>query len=323
VILLTGGTGYVGSHLLGRLRKRGEPVRVLVRDPAKHHHLETGNVGLAKGDVTNLESLHAAMQDVSTVIHLVAIIRERPGGITFERINYGGTVNVVEAAKAAGVKRIIHQSALGARPDPRLPYFDTKYRAEQYVQASGLPFAILRPSVIFGQGDEFVNKLADLVRKPLFVLPAPVVPVIGDGSTPFSPVWVGDFADAVAGILDHPELDGQVYELGGPRRITYERMIDEIMQVVGIKRAKLHVPAGLMRAPVLLMDRLLPNPPVTIEQLKMLRFDNSVAGDTTARLAGHPLKDFREGIDFVKIPIKEQKHRLMAEAAGKHELPAE
>ncbi len=323
MILLTGGTGYVGSHLLGRLRKRGEPVRVLTRDPEKYRHLETGNVGLAKGDVTNPESLHAAMQDVSTVVHLVAIIRERPGGITFERINYGGTVNVVEAAKAAGVQRIIHQSALGARPDPQLPYFDTKYRAEQYVQRSGLPFAILRPSVIFGEGDEFVNKLADLVRKPLFVLPAPVVPVIGDGSTPFSPVWVGDFADAVARILDHPELDGQIYELGGPRRITYEQMIDEIMQVVGIKRTKLHVPAGLMRVPVLLMDRLLPNPPVTIEQLKMLRFDNSVAGDTTARLAGHELKDFRAGIDFIKRPLKEQKQHVMAEAAGKHELPTE
>ena len=149
------------------LRHRGEPVRVLVRDPQKYQALVTGNVGVFKGDVTDPASLREAMQGVDTVINLVAIIRERPGGVTFERINYGGTVNVVDAAKEVGIKRIIQQSALGARPDPKLPYFDTKYRAEQYLQQSGLSWAILRPSVIFGEGDEFVNKLADLVRKPL------------------------------------------------------------------------------------------------------------------------------------------------------------
>lgn len=317
MILLTGGTGYVGSHLLARLRQRGEPVRVLSRDPSQYEHIQTGNVGLFKGDVTEPATLQAAMEGIDTVIHLVAIIRERPGGVTFERINYGGTVNVVEAAKAAGVKRILHQSALGARPDPKLPYFDTKYRAEQYLQSSGLAYAILRPSVIFGEGDEFVNKLADLVRKPLFVLPAPIVPVIGDGSTPFSPVWVGDFVEAAVGILDDPSRDGQIYEIGGPRTITYERMMDEIMAVVGIKRAKLRVPAALMKLPVQVMDKVLPNPPVTIEQLKMLSLDNSTHDNATERLAGHPLKDFKDGIDFIRRPLQEQKQHVMALAGGK------
>ncbi len=317
MILLTGGSGYVGSHLLGRLRRRGEPVRVLVRNMDEGQHLATGNVGLAKGDVTDPESLTQAMQGIDTVVHLVGIIRERPGGVTFERINYGGTVNVVEAAKAAGVKRILYQSALGARPDPSLPYFDTKYRAEQYVQHSGLEYSILRPSVIFGEGDEFVNKLADLVRKPLLILPGPVIPVVGDGLTPFSPIWIGDFDDAAAGILDHPELDRQIYELGGPRRLAYEQMIDQIMDVVGIKRVKVHIPLGLMKLPVAVMDRLLPNPPVTIEQLKMLRLDNSTTPDVAERLAGHELKDFRDGIDFIKTPLKQQKQHVMDQAAGK------
>ncbi len=317
MILLTGGTGYVGSHLLARLRQRGEPVRVLSRDPSQYEHLQAGNVGLFKGDVTEPESLQAAMEGIDTVIHLVAIIRERPGGVTFERINYGGTVNVVEEAKAAGVKRILHQSALGARPDPKLPYFDTKYRAEQYLQRSGLAYTILRPSVIFGEGDEFVNKLADLVRKPLFVLPAPIVPVIGDGSTPFSPVWVGDFVEAAVSILDDPSRDGQIYEIGGPRRITYEQMMDEIMAVVGIKRTKLRVPAALMKLPVQVMDKVLPNPPVTIEQLKMLSLDNSAHDNATERLTGHPLKDFKDGIGFIRRPLEEQKQHVMALAGGK------
>ena len=317
MILLTGGTGYVGSHLLARLRQRGEPVRVLSRDPARHQQLATGNVGLAQGDVTDPASLREAMQGVDSVIHLVAIIRERPGGVTFERINYGGTVNIVDAARAAGVRRIVYQSALGAHPDPKLPYFDTKYRAEQYVRQSGLDYTILRPSVIFGEGDEFVNKLAGLIRKPLFILPAPIVPVVGDGSTPFSPVWIGDFVEAVVGVLDDPAFDGQVYEIGGPRRITYEQMMDEIMEVTGIKRVKIHVPVALMKPPVLIMDKVLPNPPVAIEQLKMLALDNSTTDNATQRLAGRPLKDFRDGIDFIKTPLKQQQEHVKALAAGK------
>lgn len=316
MILVTGGTGYVGSHLLAHLRRRGEPVRLLVRDTNRYQHLATGNIELIEGDVTDPPSLPAALEGVDQIIHLVAIIRERPGGVTFERINYGGTLNIVDAAKAAGVKRIVHQSALGARPDPALPYFDTKYRAEQYVQHSGLSYAILRPSVIFGEGDEFVNKLADLVRKPLFILPAPVVPVVGDGSTPFAPLWIGDWVAVVAAILDDPALNGQIYELGGPRRISYEEMMNEIMAVIGIKRAKLHVPVPLMKLPVWIMDKVLANPPIAIEQLKMLALDNATPGDTAARLAGHALTDFRDGIEFIRRPASEQKQRVDNLAAG-------
>ncbi len=317
MILLTGGTGYVGSHLLARLRRRGEPVRVLTRDPSKYQHLQTGNVGLIKGNVTDGASLRAAMEGVTTVINLVAIIRERPGGVTFERINYGGTVNVVDAAKAAGVQRIVQQSALGVRPDPKLPYFDTKYRAEEYVRKSGLDYTILRPSVIFGEGDEFVNKLADLVRKPLFILPAPVVPVVGDGATPFSPVYIGDFVEAVVGVLDDPATIGQTYELGGPRRIKYEEMMDELMQATGIRRAKLHVPVALMKLPVMIMDKVMASPPVAIEQLKMLALDNSTQNNATARLAGRELTDFKDGIGFIKTPLREQRAHVRALASGK------
>ncbi len=317
MVLLTGGTGYVGSHLLAGLRQRDEPVRVLVRDPAKHQHLVRANVELARGDVTDPRSLGEAMQGVSTVINLVAIIREGPGGMTFERVNYGGTVNVVEAAKAAGVQRILHQSTLAARPDPKLPHYDTKYRAEQYVKESGLQYAVLRPSVIFGEGDQFVNTLGDLVRKPLLILPAPFLPIVGNGSTPFSPVWIGDFVDAAVGVLDNPARDGRVYEIGGPRKMTYEQMLDEIMEVVGIKRRKLHMPFALIQALALVMGKVMPNPPVAPEELTMLRLDNSTTDNATAQLAGHELKHFRDGIDFVKLPVKEQKQRVQALASGK------
>jgi NADH dehydrogenase len=316
MILLTGGTGYVGNHLLAGLRRRTEPVRVLVRDLAKHQHLVRGNVVVVQGDVTDPRSLGEAMQGVDTVVHLAAIIRERPGGMTFKRVNYGGTVNVVDAAKAAGVKRILHQSTLVARPDPRLAYFDTRHRAEQYVRGSGLQYAILRPSVIFGEGDQFVNTLADLVRKPLLLLPAPIVPVAGDGLTPFSPVWIEDFVDAAVGVLDDPALDGQVYELGGPRKLTYEQILDEIMGAVGIRRRKLHVPIAVLQGLAQMMGKVVSHPPITREELQLLRLDNSTAQDATARLAGHGLKDFRDGIDFVKTPVQEQQQHVLALASG-------
>jgi NADH dehydrogenase len=140
--------------------------------------------------------------------------------------------------------------------------------------------------------------------------------VVGDGSTLFSPVWIGDWVAAAVAILDDPALDGHIYQIGGPRKIRYEQMMDEIMEVTGIRRTKLHVPISLMRLPVLIMDRVLPNPPVAVEQLKMLRLDNSATDNATERLAGRPLRDFRDGIEFIKRPLREQKQHVMALAAG-------
>jgi NADH dehydrogenase len=143
------------------------------------------------------------------------------------------------------------------------------------------------------------------------------VPVVGDGSTLFSPVWVEDWAAAAIAILDDPTLDGRIYQIGGPRKLRYEQMMDEIMRVTGIQRIKLHVPIALMSLPVMIMDKVLPNPPVAIEQLKMLRLDNSTSDNATERLAGRPLRDFRDGIDFINQPLREQKQHVQALAAGK------
>ncbi|MBM7842395.1 SDR family oxidoreductase [Herpetosiphon giganteus] len=300
MILVTGGTGYVGSRLIEKLRQRPEPVRVLVRTPEKAQKLVAGNISIVKGDVTDPESLLAAMKGVSTVIHLVAIIRERSGGITFERMNYQATVNVVDAAKAAGVKRFLHMSALGVVNDPNLPYMDTKFRAQKYVEASGLEWTVFQPSVIFGEGDEFINTLADLVRRPLMIAPAPFVPVVGDGKTKFQPVWRDDVIDAFIKALDDRSTIGQIYQLGGPDALTYEQMLDLIMQKLGKKRSKIYVPVQLMKPAVFMMDKILPKPPVTPAQLTMLSLDNSAPQSATEQLIGHPPLALRDGIDYIK-----------------------
>ena len=187
MILVTGAAGYVGSHIVKRLVEAGQPVLALVRNRAwaqAEGRLVNHKLEWVQGDVTKPETLAAAMRGVDTVIHTVAIAIEK-GGRKYETINYQGTVNVVEAAKAAGVKRFINISQLGA--DAGLPYrfLASKGKAQDYVAASGLAWTALRPSVIWGPEDEFANTFARLA--PISPL---IYPIIGDGQARFQPVWV-------------------------------------------------------------------------------------------------------------------------------------
>jgi uncharacterized protein YbjT (DUF2867 family) len=292
VILVTGGTGYVGSRLVRKLVEQEREVRLLVRDiPAARRAFPTG-VAFARGDVTEPETLSAALVGVDAVIHLVAIIRER-GEYTFETINYQGTVNIVDAEQAAGVRRHLQMSALGVLPDPAFPYHDTKYRAEQYVKGSGLDWTIFRPSIIFGPGDQFFSTLAGLAKLPVpFVLP--------DGGTArFQPVWLDDVGDAFIAALDDAATIGQTYELGGPDVMSYKEMVGILMDVTGKHRPMLPLPASLLKPAAFVFDKFLPRPPVTPEQLKMLRLNNSSAHSATATLIGRPPRSLRVGLNYL------------------------
>jgi uncharacterized protein YbjT (DUF2867 family) len=292
MILVTGGTGYVGSRLVQKLAERGRPVRLIARDVEAARTRTPASVEVVAGDVAQPETLGPALAGIDSVIHLVAIIREH-GDATFERINYEGTVHVVDAAKAAGARRYLQMSALGALPDPNFPYHDTKYRAEEYVKASGLDWTIFRPSLIFGPGDQFFTTLAGLAK-----LPAPFV--LPDGGTAkFQPVWLWDVVDAFIKALDDPATVGQTYELGGPEIMTYKEMVGIIMDVTGKHRPALSLPAGLLKPAAFLMDKTLPKPPVTPEQLKMLRLDNSSDHSATAALIDRPPKSLREGLEYL------------------------
>jgi NADH dehydrogenase len=292
-IFLTGGTGFVGSALRDALR--GRRLRLLVRDPAKHAGLDSERVELATGDVTDPESLRGAMDDCDAVIHLVAIIAER-GGTTFDGVIRQGTVNVLEEAKRADVGRFLHMSALGARDAPAFPYLHAKHQSEQAVREEGIPWTIFRPSVIFGPHDEFINKLAGVVRS------FPLIPVVGDGRSLFQPVSVRDVADAYVRAFDDPRASSEIYELDGPEVFTYEEMLDVIAGHLGKRKRKVHVPVGLMKVAVSL-SRPLPaklRPPVTTEQLKMLALDNATERSATAELIGRAPLSLRDGIGYIR-----------------------
>ena len=289
-IFITGGTGFVGNEIQRALEDR--PLTILVhpgdsgpRNPAATY---------VPGDVTDAASLTGTMTGCSTVIHLVGIIEEH-GDATFDRVIRQGTENVIAAARRAGTQHFILMSALGAANDPAYPYFIAKYRAEESVKASNLPWTIFRPSIIFGPGDGFINQLADLVRS------APVVPVAGNGQSLFQPVSVREVAKSFAWAVDHPESIGQTYELGGPDILTYDEIIALIQRQLGTSKKTVHLPIGLVRAVVRLSSPLPEKlrPPVTLDQLRMLDVDNCTAHSATPDLAGRPQLRLQNGIDYL------------------------
>lgn len=293
MILLTGATGFVGSHMAKALAENNHKVRALARKTANTQKLQELGLEIAYGDVTEPASLKGALKDVDTVIHLVAIIEEKRGA-TFEKINRRGTENIVEAAKQAGVKRIIHMGALGTGPFEKYPYSYTKWQGQQAVEKSGLDYTVLRPSIIFGEGDGFVTVLAKLIRR------SPVVPIIGSGQTRFQPIWIGDVVRCVLEILKDGRFSKKVIDVGGARILSYEEIVDEIMKALGLKRAKLHIPPSLVKLGAKALRSIGLPLLVTPEQIDLLELDNVTEPDSVERQFGFKPKALEaENIGYV------------------------
>lgn len=267
-VVLTGGTGFVGRALAAELVRRGHRVRRLVRHARAPAPAGVEDVPAELADTPTLVP-HLRGQDA--LIHLVGIISEC-GPQTFERVHVGLTRSVLGAARAAGVPRWVHTSALGTRPGAASRYHRTKWDAEELVRASGLAWTIFRPSLIYGPEDLFTNLLARLSLSP-------VVPVMGAGQGLLQPVAVGQVARAFAGALEVPASVGRVYDLAGPERLTFNQVLDAVLAAQGRRRLKLHLPLPLARAQAALLEGLFPlllrrPPPLNRDQLLMLQEDN-------------------------------------------------
>jgi NADH dehydrogenase len=285
MILVTGASGYLGSHIVKRLAAAGKPVRALVRHRAwaeAEGRLAGLNLEWAEGDVTKPETLPAALRGVEAVIHTVAVAIEK-GGRTYEAINYQGTVNIVNAARAAGVRRFLNVCQLGA--DANLPYrfLASKGKAQDYVAASGLDWTAFRPSVIWGAEDEFANTFARLV--PLSPL---IYPIIGDGQAKFQSVWVEDVVTAIVKSLDDPSTIGQDFELGGPEVLTIVEIERRTLKAIGAGRLMIPLPLPLLRIVVMLMQVVFPAPPVTTSLLDLLGVDNTTKNNALSRFVAQP-----------------------------------
>lgn len=292
MILVTGSTGFVGRHIVRELCSRGKEVRCLARTSSDLGLLRGFDVEICSGDVSDQSSLERAAQGVYTVIHLVAIIREMRQA-TFQRVNYWGTKNMVQAAKKAGVERIVYMSNLGAGPDRRFPLLYSKWQGEEEVRNSGVNYTIFRPSVMFGEGDGFVTVLASIIRR------LPLIPVIGSGNTRFQLISVEDIATCVAQTLEEQQTVNQTIPLGGPEYLAYEEIIDMITRELKVRRLKMHIPIPLMRPIVWAMERLFSRPPVTSGQLAMLNQDNITDPDAVERVFGFKPISLRERIGSI------------------------
>lgn len=294
MILVTGPTGFVGRHLVKTMRKQGLPVRCLVRSAASAGKCLQG-VEIVSGDVADPSSLNTACAGVEAVIHLVAVIREKKGE-TFEKVNHQGTRNLVAAAERAGALRFIHMSALGARDDPAYRYVYSKWQAEEVVRQSSLNWTIFRPSLVYGEGFGFFDRLL----QSLSMFPPPFAPVPGRGETRFQPLAVDDLVRCLLASLQQTSFYGRVCELGGPEHLSYAQMLDLLMDTRDIKRIKVPVPIPLMRLVVPLMGVLFKDPPVTLVELKQLDRDNITALSSVVRQFGFEPSLLRDSIGYLR-----------------------
>ena len=295
-IVVTGGTGFVGTHLVNALLRRGHSVAVLARRPDDARNRFNRPVERVRGDVLYPPSLVSAFAGRDAVIHLVGIIHEK-GELTFDRIHREGTENVVAAARDANVRRLLHMSAMGTSDDSPSEYGRSKAAGERAVRESGLDWTLFRPSIVFGPGDGFVSLLAPIVRhNPIFI------PVIGSGETRFQPVSVYDVARVFADALEKPEAVGRSFEVGGPDVLTLNEIYREIATVLGKRNKPLvHLPLWWGRLLARLFEFLarrgwIPAPPLTRDQLKSLSRDNVADVSETVAVFDGEWYEFRAGI---------------------------
>jgi uncharacterized protein YbjT (DUF2867 family) len=285
MIYITGGTGFLGSHIVKRLIAEGHEVRVLIRNRERAENegrLAGLSVEWVHGDVTNPASLPESLEGVDQIIHTAAIAIEK-GRSTYEEVNYQGTVNLVDAAKQAGIKRFVNISQLGADPDLPYRFLASKGRAQAYVAQSGLDWTAFRPSVIWGPEDEFANIFARLV--PITPI---IFPIVGGEEARFQPVWVEDVASSAIAALNDPTTIEKEFELGGPEVLTLEQIERRVMEAIDANRMMLHFPMPLLRIAVKVMELALPNPPVTSSLLELLQVENVTKDNALNRFVGSP-----------------------------------
>lgn len=296
MILVTGGTGFVGSRIVHALRARDEAVRALVRERRRGAQLEAWGAELVEGDMTDAESLRRAVEGCETVVHLVGVRTGKPA--RFEAIMSRGTRDLLAAAGEAGVTRFVHMSASGTGEETKelTPYYGAKWEMEEAVRASGIPHVIFRPTFVFGRDGGVLPTFIRQVRW------SPVTPVIGSGEGRVQPIWIDDVAAFFAEAVRTEAAAGRTFELGGPEAVSWNELFDRIKRALGARRPTLHIPLPVMRAQAAVFE-LLPKPLVTRDDLTML-----TALDHTA--------DMRPALETFKLPLVGLDEQLRRAAHG-------
>ncbi len=275
LVVVFGGSGFVGRYIVQRLARRGARIRVALRRPEFAQFLKpmgaTGQIQIVRSNLRHPGSVAAAVDGATAVINCVGILAPS-GRQTFKAVQADGPRNVAEAAAAASVKKLVQISAIGADPKSDSAYARSKAVGEQTVLEAFPAATILRPSLVFGPEDDFFNRFAAMARL------MPALPLIG-GETRFQPVYVGDVADAVMAALDKGKtVEGKTFELGGPETLTFRELLERMMDITMVRRPLVNVPMPLAKLQAAVLQ-FLPKPPLTPDQLRLLARDNVVAED--------------------------------------------
>ena len=313
LVTVFGGSGFLGRHVVRALAKRGYRIRVAVRRPDLAGHLQplgaVGQIHAVQANIRNRPSIDRAVEGADIVINLVGILFES-GRNKFDAVQAFGAGAVAAAAKGAGAERLVHVSAIGADPESEADYVRSKAAGEAAVREQFPDAVIFRPSIVFGTDDGFFNKFAALARF------SPVLPVMGDGTTRFQPIFVGDVAEAVARAADGDVGLGNIYELGGPEVATFRELMEITLRETGRKRILLPVPFALARIKAFFLQ-LLPNPFLTVDQVRLLEVDNVVSDE--ARDEGRTLEGL--GIAGRTMAVVLPTYLYRYREAGQYSIP--
>ncbi len=294
MIFIAGASGFVGSHLIADLTSKGHRIKCLARSEKTKQSLSEKGVEAVPGDITQPETLRDILQPDDFVVHLVGIIEEK-GKATFQSVHVEGTANLVSEAKKAGVRHFFYQSALGADRNSWSGYLKTKAEAEEMVKTSGLNYTIFRPSLIIGPWDGFTKKMIDMIKL------SPVMPIPGEGKAKFQPVYIRDWLRCINRVIDKPSQFISIYDIGGPEHLAYREIVEKLAHALGREKMTVTVPMGLMKIGASMLQAVLPSPPVTSDQLRLLEQDNICEVDAIERHFGFTPMRFADALnEFIR-----------------------
>lgn len=285
LVTVFGGSGFVGGQVVRALARKGLRVRVAVRRPGKGYRLrmlgDVGQIEVVQANIRDAASVGRALDGAEGVVNCVAVMHE-VGGQSFQNLHVDGAATIAELAAERGISRFVQISAIGADANSPARYGRSKAEGEAAVRAHVPSAVVIRPSIAFGQDDHFFNSFAQMA------VMAPALPLVGGGETKFQPVFVGDIAAAVARAITDPDCAGKTYELGGPTAHSFKALMELMLAEIHRKRPLVAVPFGIAGLLGVGGDLVvgahgvlgvIPLPPVTSDQVQMLKVDNVVAPD--------------------------------------------